>query len=201
MAKPRSGRPRDPEVDLRIVHAAREALRNGGMSSLSIAGVATAAGVSRPAIYRRYTNADDLARAVVYADLDVIVAAAMAEPASSGDLAHRLACRARHFYTYYQAHPDLSRSFLRLILVPEPGPWADRFNVQVAHYLGALVGDVQGGVQRGEISEDANPMLITQAFFALYLTVAMAGLNGVIGTVDDQQALLEALLRQHLTGL
>ena len=92
MSSPNSpGRPRDPEVGAAILTAAARLLAEQGYGRMSIGGVAVAAGVSRPAIYRRYSSKADLATAALAsqidegahpsADLDV-------EPALIGALRH-----------------------------------------------------------------------------------------------------------------
>jgi AcrR family transcriptional regulator len=60
-----AGRPRDAAVDAAILKAAWRLLRDEGYARLSIAGVADAAKVGRPAIYRRYRGKSDLVAAVI----------------------------------------------------------------------------------------------------------------------------------------
>jgi AcrR family transcriptional regulator len=67
MDSPR-GRPRDGDVDRRIVDAARHALLSGGYAGLAIDEVARRAGVAKTTLYRRWPTKDHLAVAV-YADL------------------------------------------------------------------------------------------------------------------------------------
>jgi AcrR family transcriptional regulator len=64
-AAPRAGRPRDAGVDAAILRAAWRLLRDEGYARLSIAAVAQAARVGRPAIYRRYRGKPELVAAVV----------------------------------------------------------------------------------------------------------------------------------------
>jgi AcrR family transcriptional regulator len=59
------GRPRDARHDKAILDAAAEILFDKGYSGLSIDGVAAAAGVSRPTIYRRWSSKLALAVAAV----------------------------------------------------------------------------------------------------------------------------------------
>jgi AcrR family transcriptional regulator len=94
------GRPRDPAVDTAILDVAARLLAEQGYARMSIALVADAAGVSRPAIYRRFKTKADLAMAALAARIDK-----QARPPSDLDvetaliqvlrnLAHRL--RAKH---------------------------------------------------------------------------------------------------------
>lgn len=49
-------RPRDPEIEARILDAARQIARTEGTDEVTIVAVAERAGVSRPTVYRRWRN-------------------------------------------------------------------------------------------------------------------------------------------------
>ncbi|MDT7669214.1 MAG: hypothetical protein QOC74_1997, partial [Pseudonocardiales bacterium] len=55
-AASRGGRPRDPALDEVIIRATRRRLVLDGYSAMTIADIATDAGVSRPTIYRRWAG-------------------------------------------------------------------------------------------------------------------------------------------------
>jgi AcrR family transcriptional regulator len=59
------GRPRDPEVEARIIEVALRHLAEEGYSRMSLDSVAVAAGVSKPTIYRRWASKADLATAAL----------------------------------------------------------------------------------------------------------------------------------------
>ncbi len=58
----------DPDVETRILDAARVLLHRGGEAALSMRKVATAARTNTPALYRRFSSRDDLIRAVLSRD-------------------------------------------------------------------------------------------------------------------------------------
>jgi AcrR family transcriptional regulator len=62
-------RPRDPAVDDAIETAAAALLAERGFAGMSVEAVAAAAGVGKPAVYRRYRDKVALATAVVSAQL------------------------------------------------------------------------------------------------------------------------------------
>lgn len=64
------GRPRDATVETRAIAATVDLLIDVGFDRLSVEGVAELAGVSRPAIYRRWTTKTDLVVAAVAAVID-----------------------------------------------------------------------------------------------------------------------------------
>jgi len=55
----------DPELEGRILEAARKLWRNGGEKSLSMRAVAKAAKTNTPAVYRRFRNREEILRALV----------------------------------------------------------------------------------------------------------------------------------------
>lgn len=67
-APARAGRPRDERIDVAILGATLDLLADRGYAALSIAAVAEAAGVGKPAIYRRYGSKAEL----VVAAIDVL---------------------------------------------------------------------------------------------------------------------------------
>lgn len=61
------GRPRDPEIDARVLAVAREHLGARGYEAMSLAAVAEEAGTTRQAVYRRWPTKADLATAAIAA--------------------------------------------------------------------------------------------------------------------------------------
>lgn len=62
-----AGRPRDPEIDARVLEVARRHLARHGYEALSVAAVAQEAGTTRQAVYRRWPTKADLATAAIAA--------------------------------------------------------------------------------------------------------------------------------------
>ncbi len=61
--QPARGRPRDPRTRAAILAAARALLERGGLTAATIEAIAQKAGVSRPTIYRYWSNAPAVAMA------------------------------------------------------------------------------------------------------------------------------------------
>src|ERR1700687_5781791 len=55
----------DPEVEERILQAARKLWHKGGEAALNMRAVAKAAGTNTPAVYRRFRNRDEILAALV----------------------------------------------------------------------------------------------------------------------------------------
>jgi AcrR family transcriptional regulator len=64
-----AGRPRDPRVDAAILDATLRELADTGYARLSIDAVARRAGVSRPAVYRRWPSKAQLVHEAVFPDI------------------------------------------------------------------------------------------------------------------------------------
>jgi AcrR family transcriptional regulator len=60
-----AGRPRDPDADEAILDAALAEMAGKGYARMTIDGVAEAAGVGKPTIYRRFSDKADLATAAL----------------------------------------------------------------------------------------------------------------------------------------
>jgi AcrR family transcriptional regulator len=64
---PQPGRPRDPDIDTRVLTVARQHLAARGYEAMSVAAVAADAGTTRQAVYRRWPTKADLATAAIAA--------------------------------------------------------------------------------------------------------------------------------------
>jgi AcrR family transcriptional regulator len=61
-------RPRNPHLDTQILHATRRLLERDGAEHLTMDAIAVEANVSKPAIYRRYANKDEIVLSLNIAD-------------------------------------------------------------------------------------------------------------------------------------
>jgi AcrR family transcriptional regulator len=68
--EPAKGRPRDTRIDEAVLRATRELISEEGFSATTIQAVARRAGVSAPAIYRRWRSRLDLIMTATAVDLD-----------------------------------------------------------------------------------------------------------------------------------
>lgn len=87
------GRPRDPSIDQAVLTVALKQMATVGYSRMTLDGVAAEAGVTKPAIYRRWSGKEDLATAAI-AQLRVEHA-----PTPTGDLRDDLIAVLRSFMT------------------------------------------------------------------------------------------------------
>lgn len=194
------GRPRDPDVDARIVVAARRILDAEGADAVSVARVAREADVGRPTVYRRYRDAGDLLRGVLFAELDAILAANQQVEIPDQPFIDSLVTMAEASMQFYAAHPERSRALLTAAVFAEPR-WQVRWDALNAEVAALAIQAMQIGQRRGELPADADLELCVTAYFSLFLAVLIGGLVGAYGDVDGWSATLRRLLEQHFEGL
>ncbi|MEO0605974.1 MAG: TetR/AcrR family transcriptional regulator [Myxococcota bacterium] len=194
-----TGRPRDPDVDRRIVAAARSILRDAGLDALTVSGVAAAAGVGRPTVYRRFAAPTEIAMAVLYEDIEALVPEATSARDGQAPVLEQLLAVSDPFLTYYARNPGLSAALLELAFFGE-GPWRERLEGQAAAWVTQLAADLAGATTDGRLEPDVDVRTLLEAYFALYLSVAVGGARQLFD-LDGQRALLRRLLEQHLRGL
>ena len=155
----RMGRPRDPNVDRVILQSALKLLTEHGYAGFSVEQVAKDAAVGKTAIYRRYASKEELAAAAVGA-----LKAEIGPPPDTGDTRKDLVdmiVESRKtlekgpgfqmigaLLVEEHRNPDLIRIFRERIL------WPRRDEV---------IAVLRRGVDRGEISEDADLEIAVQA--------------------------------------
>ena len=155
-----AGRPLDENVDAAILDAAWRLLLEQGYARMSIAKVAAAARVGRPAIYRRYRDKSELVAAVI-ADKSARV-----PPIDTGNTRDDLIAQlefARRRFTMTLAgtliveerkHPELLEQFREGMLVPRRD--------QIAASL-------ERGKQRGEVRADLDTELAAHAVMGSFM--------------------------------
>ncbi|MEN0067292.1 MAG: TetR/AcrR family transcriptional regulator [Myxococcota bacterium] len=194
-----TGRPRDPDVDVRILDAARALLHESGLERLTISAVASRAGVGRPTVYRRYNRPDDIAMEVLYTDIDGLLDEAEARRNPGAPVLDQLVDLADPFLVYYNAHPPLSAALLKLSMF-SGGAWQARFANHAIAWLAGLAADFQTATTDGRLHPDVDTQVLMQTFFGLYLMTAIAGVQGLFD-LETQRMLLRRSLAQHLRGL
>lgn len=162
------GRPRDPELDERILAVTRQVLAERGYQGLSIDAVARAAGTTRPSVYLRFAGKEDLAtRAVAGMTVD--------DPLPvTDDIRADLAAELRHFQTAVTRPHGLS--FVGTVLAEEhltPSLIA-RFRQRLVfprrrRLAGTLERGIAAGTLRPELDIDAVTSMLIGSLYARYL--------------------------------
>jgi len=123
----------DPQLEQRILDAACRLWSRGGEKTLTMRGIAKAAGTTTPTLYERYHDRDDILRAVRMQTRAELFAAV--SPTSSLDQACRkyLNFAVEHPYVY----EVLFDSFAEAPSLHEPWPTFNLMRLRLAQRLGA----------------------------------------------------------------
>ena len=181
---PARGRPRDVDVDQRILASTFRQLVAVGYARLSIESVASDAGVAKTTIYRRYPTKRDLVVAALREStpfpapalqlpareaLEAFVRAAVAMLIESG--AFRVL---GSLLVEDQRHPGLLDAFRQRILFPR------RAMVEAI---------LQQGIERGELRRDVDPLIVIEmiagAVFAHHVILGLTGDEAWIRSLVD----------------
>ena len=181
---PVRGRPRDVDVDQRILASTFRQLVAVGYAGLSIESVASDAGVAKTTIYRRYPTKRDLVVAALREStpfpapalelpareaLEALVRAAVAMLIESG--AFRVL---GSLLVEDQRHPGLLDAFRQRILFPR------RAMVEAI---------LQRGIERGELRHDVDPLIVIEmiagAVFAHHVILGLTGDEAWIRSLVD----------------
>lgn len=187
-AAPR-GRPRDARIDDAILDATLRLLSDVGYQAMSISAIAQAAGIGRPAIYRRFHSKADLVVAAVLRlnagpdpvlpghpreALSTLLARASDALASPGGLATLGSLLAQE-----RRDPELLAAFRRRVFDPRHA---------VVH------GVLRDGVERGIVAADADFEAVDALLFGAVLARAVLG-----EPVDD--GWIDRVVRQAWDGI
>jgi len=167
----RAGRPRDPRLDDAIVAATLALLEERGYAGLSFAAVATRAGTTKPAIYRRWSSKRDLVlEAVFRTQGDDVVA-------NTGDLDADMRTMVR--WSLEKLGSPVGRAALAGLLAEPPGTAGARTD-QLALVWRRMDERFREAIKRGEIREglDTGSLIVMQAGAAM-LATALYGESAV----------------------
>jgi AcrR family transcriptional regulator len=155
---PRPGRPRDERASEAILQAALGQLLERGYGGMSMEGVATAAKVGKPAIYRRYRNKAELVAAAIRSILpvldlpdtgstreDIRVVGTQARPMTAGPFATLLGT----VLAEAERQPELMEAFHERIAMPRRA-------------LAKTI--LQRGIERGDVRADLDVEQAADAF-------------------------------------
>ena len=162
------GRPRDPDLDERILEATRRLLAERGYQGLSIDAVARAAGTTRPTVYLRFAGKEELATSAV-------AGMTVEEPLPQTDDVHAdLVAELRHFRAAITR--PYGFSFVGTVLAEEhatPGLIArfrERLVLPRRHRLAAtLERGMRIGAIRTDLDVDAATGMLTGSVYAHHL--------------------------------
>lgn len=192
--RPGGGRRRDPEIDARVLLAARDVYAELGWAGFHFDRVAKSAGVSRDVLYRRYTDQEALL-------LDALADATLPTVAGEGPIRDRLMTYARDIYTFFTSADGISS--LRIHLEARQFPELyERFRSRVVDpNFEVNITALNEAANRGDLRETADPVAVLEAIGGGVLIHALFSQHA--GAVEGAAPLspdrLEAALRSFVS--
>ena len=152
----------------KVLAAARALFSEAGYEGATIRDIATAAGMSTGAVFANFTDKSDLFREIMLSDMAAL-ADDMRDAASKGrGVDDALLKMFVAGYAFYKNHMPLARAAFSVGWSPDDGP-ALR-SAPVVLQLGELIIEQMNlGVERGELSQEAEVKLRAQMLFDAYL--------------------------------
>lgn len=152
----------------KVLAAARRLFSEAGYEGATIRDIAAEAGMSTGAVFANFTDKSDLFREIMVADMEALVEA-MRDGVSRGrgvdDTLLKLFVAG---YAFYKSRLPLARAAFGISWMPEQGQeLRDLAPVQVLQEL--FTEQLNLGVERGELSQEAEVKLRSQMLFDCYL--------------------------------
>ncbi len=164
-------RPLDPSIDAAITDATLALLTERGFARMSMEAIATAAGVGKPAIYRRFRDKSELVAQVIATQLPTLA------PPDLGDT------RAELWQAVEQGFPADGAAYVGLIggLIAEQArhpELIEAFRRSVLHPRRAIGRAlIERGQQRGDIRRDIDAEAALDLFAGPFLARVFAGVD------------------------
>ena len=187
-AKRGRGRPRDPETDTKIIHAAAELLLLRGFDKTTVDEVAARAGVGKATVYRRWARKEDLAVAAMeqlYRD--------EMPPPDTGSIRGDLAATFTALLTFVNspAGADYVRTTIKESMRDERIAALYRSATLRAQEHSAEI--YQRAIERGEVRADVPKQTAVEFLGGLVISRAVMGLP--FPSVDEVQELVDFVMR------
>lgn len=182
----------------KVLSAARRLFSESGYEGATIRDIAAEAGMSTGAVFANFTDKSDLFREIMIADMEALVEA-MREGASRGrgvdDALLKLFTAG---YAFYKSRLPLARAAFGISWMPEQGQeLRELAPVQVIQDL--FTEQLNQGVERGELSQEAEVKLRSQMLFDCYLANFQEAIFGG-WSIDALQAKSKDQIRVILAG-
>lgn len=163
------GRPRDTAIDTSVLDAALAELAAKGYAGFSLASVAAAAGTTRPAVYRRWSNRTALVIDAIahLADVD--------PPAVTGRPFTDLVAELEHFRHCITTAAALPLAGLMLADGLDPQVRTRYHEVVVAPRRARLRGILDAGVASGALAADADLVVAGSFLTGSWYSFALSG--------------------------
>ncbi|MDB5423602.1 MAG: transcriptional regulator, TetR famil [Phenylobacterium sp.] len=153
----------------KVLAAARRLFSEEGYEGATIRDIASAAGMSTGAVFANFTDKSDLFREIMMVDM-VALGESMREAAGRGKGVDDALLRMFGAgYAFYKSQLPLARAAFSVGWAPEEGP--QLLNSEPSQSLLELIAEqLNLGIERGELGQEAEVKLRAQMLFEAYLS-------------------------------
>jgi len=153
----------------KVLAAARRLFSEHGYEGATIRDIAAAAGMSTGAVFANFTDKSDLFREIMASDLAALTEAMREGAARGRGVEDSLLKMFAAGYAFYKSQLPLARAAFSVSWAPQDGPVL-RSAPQVHQIIELIADQLNEGVKRGELSQEAEIKLRTQMLFEAYLS-------------------------------
>ncbi|MGV0714450.1 TetR/AcrR family transcriptional regulator [Mycolicibacterium sp. XJ662] len=154
--RPGGGRPRDPEIDARVLLAARNVYAEFGWVGFHFDRVAKAARVSRDVLYRRFSDREALL-------IDALADAVLPTVTGDGPIRDQLMTYARDIYTYFTSADGIASLRIHLEAKQFPELYAAFRSRVVDPNFVVNIAALDEAARRGDLRETADPVAVLES--------------------------------------
>jgi AcrR family transcriptional regulator len=153
----------------KVLAAARRLFSEHGYEGATIRDIAAAAGMSTGAVFANFTDKSDLFREIMASDLTALTETMREAAAKGRGVEDALLKMFAAGYAFYKSQLPLARAAFSVSWTTEDGPNL-RAAPQVQQMHDLIAEQLNLGVQKGELSQEAEIKLRTQMLFDAYLS-------------------------------
>jgi AcrR family transcriptional regulator len=189
----RRGRPRDPEIDDRLMAAAIAVFANRGWAGFSIERVASEARVGKGSVYLRWGSASELLREALQTKLRFV------DDPDTGDVRRDLLSLAAQLAETYAG--DNGRAFLRIYIEGDSIPGFREYWEFQQEQMRVARSILHRGQERGQISSRVRVTTLLDALSGGILVHSLTAPAPVIQSTVATRRLLEELVDMVLSSV
>jgi AcrR family transcriptional regulator len=152
----------------KVLAAARALFSEHGYEGATIRDIAAAAGMSTGAVFANFTDKSDLFREIMVSDIELLVAEMREAVGRAKTVEDGLLKIFAAGYAFYRSQLPLARAGFTVSWAPEEGE-VFRELAPLRRVQDLLLEQLNAGVERGELSQEAEVKLRAQMLFDAYL--------------------------------
>jgi TetR/AcrR family fatty acid metabolism transcriptional regulator len=193
----------EPEKRRRILHAAVRVFAEKGYHGCRIADVARAAGVAYGLVYHYFHNKDELLESVFAEQWTLFIDALEAIDRTPGTAPDKIAAMFGFVFEVYKTAPAAVRVLMLEVTHTPHGLRAGSTRETFERAVRLLAALVRAGQERGELRQDADPMLAATVLLGAMELTLSGMVMGLVpaGTEEEIDRARAALVATAVDGL